>query len=611
LKSGALPGGLSLDSATGEISGIPTQFVTSTALVFDVTDFYNSVGVSGDLNVKIDPVVQVSTTSLPSGRQGSAYTGYLTATGGSGVYTWALASGSLPPGLSLNPSTGAITGTPTTANIFNGLVFEATDVDTATGVSGPLSVQVYNTAGCSAGAESNLGTQPFAFLIKGFDRSSTYLAPMTMIGSFTADGHGGITAGEEDINSSSGAQSSLSIIPANSSYSLGADNNGCLVLATAAGTINMHFSVSTPNGSNLFTQGHVMLDDSSGTGPRGTGTLRLQDPSAYAAGLSGMYAFLFAGTDSASGNVGVAGSFTAAGGTITNLALDADDAGALLTSTTGGTGAYSSTDTYGRGTASFATTSWGSNYSLDTVYYVVSSTEVLFASTDPLSTNPICAGRGLATDSSIFSAAYLKNNYVAHASGLVAGDAPEVVIMSAAFDGVNTFTGSLTQDYAGTISRWPVNVSYSVDATTGRVAFPSNFVTPVGYLVAGSNGTTAFLLGNDYPASSGTLELQQANPQPASAVYSIGTEEDVDYLTANQVGTFNFNLANFSGTENLSNAGAPFLVENQVVANSFSLTANGTGIFWGNDAVSTGSVIYFINEEGGANTHPAIISVTR
>jgi hypothetical protein len=611
VKSGTLPDGLSLDPATGAITGVPTQSGTFTSLVFDVTDFYNGVGASGSLNVKIDSAVLVSTTSLPSGKQGMTYTANLTATGGSGVYTWSLKSGSLPPGLSLNPSTGAITGTPTIANIFNDLVFEATDADTATGVSGPLNVQVYNTAGCSGGAESNLGTQPFAFLIKGFYPSSTYLAPMTMIGSFTPDGQGGITAGEEDMNSPSGTQSALTIIPGSSSYTLGADNNGCLVLVTSAGTLNLHFSMSTPDGLNAFTQGHVMLDDSSGTGPRGTGILRLQDPLAFSTGLTGMYAFLFSGTDATSGNFGMVGSFTAEGGNFTNVALDADDAGSLLTSVTGGSGAYSSTDTYGRGTASFAVTSFGSNYSLDTVYYVVSSTEILVASTDPLATTPICSGRALATDSTLFSAAYLRNNYIAHATGLSVGDAPEVVIMTASFDGVSTGTGSLTQDYAGTVRRWPVGVSYSVDATTGRLVLAGNFVTPVGYLVTRFKGMAAVLLGNDYPATSGTLELQQANPLPASAAYSIGTDEDADYLTANQVGTFNLSSANFSGTENISYAASPFFMENQSVSNSFSLSGNGTGTFWGNDAVSNGSVIYFINEEGGANTHPSIISVTK
>lgn len=612
LKSGSLPGGLSLDSTTGAITGTPTVSGTFGSLVFAVTDFYNTVGVSANLSVQVDPVVQVTTTSLPSGTQGAAYSAYLAATGGSGVYTWTLKSGTLPAGLSLNPSTGAITGSPTTANIVNGLVFEATDADTATAISAALSVQVYNSDGCSAGAESSLGSQTYAFLVKGFDPTSTNLAPITMIGSFSTDGEGGITQGEEDTNSPSGAQSSLAIIPASSSYTLGPDNNGCLVLTTSAGTTNFHFSVSTPNSSNAFTQGHIMLDDSSGTAARGSGILRLQDPSALASGLTGMYAFLFVGTDAGSGNFSVAGSFTAGGGNLTNLALDSDDAGALASGATGGTGTYSSTDAYGRGIASFAATVSGNNYSLDSVYYVVNSTEVLFASTDLLTTNPICSGRALATDSTLFSAASLKNSYVAHGTGLVPSDIPQVFLLTIGFDGVSAGSGSLIKDQGGTISNWTVSVNYTVDSTTGRVALTGNFVTPIAYLVSGVDGISAVLVGNDASATAGTLELQQANSAPPSAIYSIGTDSDADYLTAAQVGTFTLGSSNFSGTENVSNPAAPFLVENQTVSSSFSIASNGTGTFWGNNpAVSTGSVVYFIDEAGGANTHPAIISLTK
>ena len=55
----------------------------------------------------------VSTTGLPSVVAGSAYSVQLSATGGAGSYTWSVGSGALPAGLSLNASTGVISGTPT------------------------------------------------------------------------------------------------------------------------------------------------------------------------------------------------------------------------------------------------------------------------------------------------------------------------------------------------------------------------------------------------------------------------------------------------------------------------------------------------------------------
>lgn len=57
--------------------------------------------------------VSITTSSLPDGTQNSAYSQSVAATGGLGTYTWSVISGSLPTGLSLNSSTGAITGTPT------------------------------------------------------------------------------------------------------------------------------------------------------------------------------------------------------------------------------------------------------------------------------------------------------------------------------------------------------------------------------------------------------------------------------------------------------------------------------------------------------------------
>ncbi|MCL2528359.1 MAG: InlB B-repeat-containing protein [Defluviitaleaceae bacterium] len=58
----------------------------------------------------------ISTTSLTGGNVGQFYNQTLTATASS---TWAVTVGVLPPGLSLNITTGAITGTPTTNGTFN------------------------------------------------------------------------------------------------------------------------------------------------------------------------------------------------------------------------------------------------------------------------------------------------------------------------------------------------------------------------------------------------------------------------------------------------------------------------------------------------------------
>jgi len=83
------------------------------------------------LMVQPVPALDITTTSLPSGQVGKAYSGALTATGGIPPYTWAVASGTLPAGLSLNASTGTISGVPATAESAAALTVRVTDSETS------------------------------------------------------------------------------------------------------------------------------------------------------------------------------------------------------------------------------------------------------------------------------------------------------------------------------------------------------------------------------------------------------------------------------------------------------------------------------------------------
>jgi hypothetical protein len=126
IQSGSLPPGLSL-ATDGTISGQPTQSGRS-AFTVTVTDSDTPVAQSSSQSLSIVVVGsgEVSVSSvLPSGTEGSYYSGNLTASGGTGPYTWTLSSGSLPAGLNLEPG-GVVYGTPTGAGATN-LTFQATD----------------------------------------------------------------------------------------------------------------------------------------------------------------------------------------------------------------------------------------------------------------------------------------------------------------------------------------------------------------------------------------------------------------------------------------------------------------------------------------------------
>ena len=115
LNGGSLPAGLSL-AADGHITGTPTTTGPSpfTVLVQDSS----GASAAQPLTIMIaPPPVVVTTSSLPAGAVGTAYSAALDATGGVGGFTWSLDDGSLPGGLSLTPA-GGISGTPTAAGTF-------------------------------------------------------------------------------------------------------------------------------------------------------------------------------------------------------------------------------------------------------------------------------------------------------------------------------------------------------------------------------------------------------------------------------------------------------------------------------------------------------------
>jgi hypothetical protein len=115
VMQGSLPTGLALNSATGAITGTPAEAGTA---VFTVSATDSRITGSAGTAVKtitIYPALTVTTASLPAATQNVYYHQTLAAAGGAAPYTFAVSTGALPAGLSLNAATGAITGLPATA----------------------------------------------------------------------------------------------------------------------------------------------------------------------------------------------------------------------------------------------------------------------------------------------------------------------------------------------------------------------------------------------------------------------------------------------------------------------------------------------------------------
>ncbi|HEX3873932.1 MAG TPA: putative Ig domain-containing protein [Solirubrobacteraceae bacterium] len=110
ISAGALPAGVLLGSTTGVISGAPTES-GSFGFTVKVTDSSGQFATQATtLTVVAAPALGFATP--PAGEVGVAYSDRLTESGGTGPFVWSVSGGSLPAGLSLAPSTGLITGTP-------------------------------------------------------------------------------------------------------------------------------------------------------------------------------------------------------------------------------------------------------------------------------------------------------------------------------------------------------------------------------------------------------------------------------------------------------------------------------------------------------------------
>ena len=118
LVSGSLPAGLELNQDTGRIGGVPTG-TGLVAFTVQVTDSDNPAATADEsLSILVSAQLAVTTTSLPTVITGQQYIQTLTAAGGDPPYSWSIASGSLPSGLSLDPATGIISGTTSDAGRF-------------------------------------------------------------------------------------------------------------------------------------------------------------------------------------------------------------------------------------------------------------------------------------------------------------------------------------------------------------------------------------------------------------------------------------------------------------------------------------------------------------
>src|SRR5205814_1922175 len=120
---GTLPAGLTLNTSTGAISGTPTASGTFSIKVTDAKGV--SSAASCPFTIIGGPSLTCPATASSTGEVGVLFgSPAITVTGGTAPYTFSVV-GTLPAGLTLNTSTGAISGTPTANGTFSIKVTDA------------------------------------------------------------------------------------------------------------------------------------------------------------------------------------------------------------------------------------------------------------------------------------------------------------------------------------------------------------------------------------------------------------------------------------------------------------------------------------------------------
>ncbi|MBI3421630.1 MAG: putative Ig domain-containing protein [Acidobacteria bacterium] len=119
VSSGALPIGLMLNAATGAITGTPTA---SGTFNFRLTVTADNCSGARDYTVIIACAnVTITTTTLPASTVGNAYSQIIgvNPAAPAGSYTFALLMDNLPSGLTLNATTGLLSGLPSVTGSYN------------------------------------------------------------------------------------------------------------------------------------------------------------------------------------------------------------------------------------------------------------------------------------------------------------------------------------------------------------------------------------------------------------------------------------------------------------------------------------------------------------
>ena len=401
ISSGSLPPGLTV-SSDGIISGTPSanasQYPSNACMQtgsssFPITCNFAAQVVDSQLpthaidtmglSITINLDLSLSAVSLSSATVGVAYTATIMAANGVPPYTYAVASGSLPDGLTL-----------TTAMPMNGMANAATISGTPT-TAGVYSFTVQATDSASPGAERATATfsltvvgilnGPYAISFNGFDTNQHEGQAFYLVGSFTPSGDRngmGSVSGMIDQTGSSPTASGGTAVTGTFNFPLGT-NFGTISFTRTDNGESYTFDVALSGTSS----DSKMIQVDPNHKKWGSGLLKKQASTTIPSGVS--YTFGSFGTDAAGNRFAAAGAFALGPSlAVTGGAEDNNDNGTLSGEQCITGGSFSGPDpSTGRGTvtlmvAPLAGGSCGMATTNSYAYYVAGSGELIAVETD-------------------------------------------------------------------------------------------------------------------------------------------------------------------------------------------------------------------------------------
>ena len=580
-----------LAGSTTPISGTDTAVITATSIAKPTT-----AAASATLVVLGTPLIEDIT--LFPGNVGTAYGAAISVSGGLAPFTWSLASGTLPPGVTLGTTaTTAFTtlsGTPTTAGPYHFSVKVVDKNGATTTAKSPNSPNLDLLLPINA-AQTCLLSGQYAMLYTGFTDNQFAVSAASLTVSPT-----GSVSGRHDYRSSSTTVSETVTGTCNTRTA----NNGTLTLSGGSYSPTYDYAVTAGIVSLAdprFVGGRVQLLNG-GNNQAGAGLLLLQDKTAFSSssilGATGAsFAFGGPGGQTDSTQAGIAGAVLLdASGNAKSGRVDTNGtsplSGALVTG-----GALSAPDTAGHGTLTLIVTpASGGTQTFTFAYYIVTANKLFLVSSETATSAPRFAGfmtrQTGTTATGTFDAASLSGAAIMSLWGASGTTIPKTVLTLGRLSNPTATAGSTTGsvdmvlDYmdhiAAALATAVPAVSYSVDSD-GRGALT--------YTAGGGSHALAFYLdgpSNGYivehgstAGTAGLLEAQQSGPFKSTipGLFVSGTQYAMDVAPVVLLPSVHFSAGTISSSYATGNYSTDSNGTTGRGVGTLSVTGSGNSVF--------------------------------